>query len=116
MITHTRPGRTTRALARAMLAVLSAVGAVTTGTILSAAYALWLYRKIIYGTLTKPSLAAISDLSGREILILAPLVVLTIYFGVYPKPILDVSSASVTALLENYHQALSGAKAAALGF
>jgi NADH-quinone oxidoreductase subunit M len=88
----------------------------TIGTILSAAYALWLYRKIIYGALTKPSLAAITDLSGREILILAPLVVLTIYFGVYPKPILDVSSASVTALLENYHQALGGAKAAALGY
>ena len=88
----------------------------TFGVILSAAYALWLYRKVIYGTLTKPSLAAISDLSGREILILAPLVVLTIYFGVYPKPILDMSTASVTALLENYHQAIGGAKAAALGF
>jgi NADH-quinone oxidoreductase subunit M len=88
----------------------------TSGVILSAAYALWLYRKVVLGALTKPSLAAITDLSPREILILAPLVVLTVFFGVYPKPILDVSNASVTALLENYHQAIGGAKAAALGF
>jgi NADH-quinone oxidoreductase subunit M len=86
----------------------------TFGVILSACYALWLYRKIIYGQLTKPALATISDLSAREILILAPLVVATIYFGVYPKPIIDVSTASVTYLLENYETAVRGAKAAAL--
>jgi NADH-quinone oxidoreductase subunit M len=86
----------------------------TLGVILSAAYALWLYRKVIFGKLEKPSLASIRDLSAREIAIFAPLIALTILFGVYPKPVLDLSSASVTALLENYHQAL-GAKRAALG-
>ena len=63
----------------------------------------------------KPSLAAIRDLGAREILIFAPLVVLTILFGIYPKPVLDMSAASVTALIDNYHHALGGTKAALLG-
>jgi NADH-quinone oxidoreductase subunit M len=88
----------------------------TIGTILSAAYAFWLYRKVIYGALTKSSLAAINDIGAREILILVPLIILTIFLGVYPKPVLDMSAASVTALIENYHHAIGGAKAAALGF
>jgi NADH-quinone oxidoreductase subunit M len=86
----------------------------TLGVILSAAYALWLYRKVIFGTLEKPSLAAIRDLDQREILVLAPLAILTIFFGIYPKPVLDMSAASVAALLENYERALGTAKAAAL--
>jgi NADH-quinone oxidoreductase subunit M len=86
----------------------------TIGTILSAAYALWLYRKVIFGTLTKPSLAAIRDIDYREMITLGPLVALTIAFGVYPKPVLDISAASVAQLLENYNHALGGAKAAAL--
>jgi NADH-quinone oxidoreductase subunit M len=88
----------------------------TFGVILSAAYALWLYRKVIFGALEKPALAAIRDLGPREILIFAPLVILTILFGVYPKPVLDMSAASVTALIENYHHAIGGTKAALLGF
>jgi len=86
----------------------------TIGVILSAAYALWLYRKVMFGKLQKPSLAGILDLEAREILVLAPLVILTILFGIYPKPVLDLSQASVTTLVENYHQALGAAKAAAL--
>src|SRR5262249_48812692 len=57
----------------------------TLGVILSAAYALWLYRKVIFGRLEKPSLAGILDLDAREIIVLAPLVALTILFGLYPK-------------------------------
>ncbi len=86
----------------------------TLGVILSAAYALWLYRKVVLGTL-RPSLAGILDVTPREILVFAPLVVLTILFGVYPKPVLDMSAASVTALLDNYHHAIGAAKTAALG-
>jgi NADH-quinone oxidoreductase subunit M len=86
----------------------------TIGTILSAAYALWLYRKVIFGTLTKPSLAAIRDIDYREMITLGPLVALTIAFGLYPKPVLDISAASVAQLLENYNHALGGTKAAAL--
>jgi NADH-quinone oxidoreductase subunit M len=86
----------------------------TLGVILSAAYALWLYRKIIFGVLDKPKLAAITDLSYREVAIMAPLVILTIAFGFFPAPVLDISTASVTALIENYHHALGAAKTAAL--
>jgi NADH-quinone oxidoreductase subunit M len=54
------------------------------------------------------------DLTFREIVVLAPLVILTILFGFYPNPVLDMSAASVAQLLENYNQALAGIKAAAL--
>jgi NADH-quinone oxidoreductase subunit M len=86
----------------------------TVGVILSACYALWLYRKVIFGTLDKPSLAGITDMSVREIAVFAPLIILTILLGVYPKPVLDISAASVTALLDNYQQAIAAAKTAAL--
>jgi NADH-quinone oxidoreductase subunit M len=86
----------------------------TLGIILSACYALWLYRKIVFGRLEKPSLAAISDMGWREIVVFAPLIVLTLWLGFYPKPVLDVSAASVTALLDNYHHAVGAAQSAAL--
>jgi NADH-quinone oxidoreductase subunit M len=86
----------------------------TLGTILSAAYALWLYRKVIFGKLEKPSLFHIRDLGWREIAIMAPLVVLTIVFGIYPKLVLDMSATSVTALIDNYQHALAGVQSAAL--
>src|ERR1700716_2870333 len=84
------------------------------GLILSACYALWLYRKVVLGALIKPSLATIKDLDYREVITLGPLVILTILFGIYPKPVLDVSAASVTQLLDNYDRAIGAAKAAAL--
>jgi NADH-quinone oxidoreductase subunit M len=87
----------------------------TTGVILSAAYALWLYRKMIFGKLEKPNLKSILDLSSREIGLLAPLAILAIFFGVHPKPIMDVTAASVDQLIGNYQAALSAAgKLAAL--
>jgi len=86
----------------------------TLGTILSAAYALWLYRKIIFGKLEKPSLFNIKDIGWREIAIMAPLVILTIVFGVYPKPVLDISSASVAQLIDNYQHAVGAVHSAAL--
>jgi NADH-quinone oxidoreductase subunit M len=86
----------------------------TLGVILSAAYALWLYRKVVFGVFDKPSLAGIKDLTLREVVILAPLVILTILFGVYPKPVLDMSAASVQQLVTNYNTAITAVKAAAL--
>jgi NADH-quinone oxidoreductase subunit M len=87
----------------------------TLGTILSAAYMLWLYRKVIFGKLEKPSLFHITDIGWREIVVLAPLVILTILFGIYPKPVLDLSSVSVTQLIDNYQHALHGVQTAAVG-
>ena len=86
----------------------------TVGTILSAAYALWLYRKIVFGALDKPSLAVMKDLDYREIVTLGPLAALTIAFGFFPKPVLDMSAAAVTALIDNYNHAIGAAKSAAM--
>jgi len=86
----------------------------TVGTILSAAYALWLYRKIVFGALDKPSLAVMKDLDYREIITLGPLAALTIAFGFFPKPVLDMSAAAVTALIDNYNHAIGAAKSAAM--
>jgi NADH-quinone oxidoreductase subunit M len=85
-----------------------------TGVILSAGYALWLYRRIVFGVIEKPSLAGILDMSGREKAILVPLVVLTILFGVWPQPILDATAASVDNLIANYQAALESAGSVAL--
>lgn len=86
----------------------------TLGVILSAGYALWLYRKVVFGVMEKPALAGIKDLTFREGLILFPLVFLTILFGVYPKPVLDMSAASVQQLVDNYARAITAVKAAGL--
>ena len=86
----------------------------TTGVILSAAYALYLYRRIIFGVLDKPALSGILDLSPREIMLLAPLLVLVIYYGIHPGPVLDASAAAVAELVKGIDAALSLTKTAAL--
>jgi NADH-quinone oxidoreductase subunit M len=84
----------------------------TIGTILSACYALWLYRKVIFGKLEKPALFNIRDIGWREMVVLAPLIILTIVFGIYPKPVLDLSAASVAQLMDSYQHALAPMQAA----
>lgn len=86
----------------------------TTGVILSAAYALWLYRRVVFGKLEKESLKSILDMDRREKIILVPLVLLTILFGVYPAPIMDVTAVSVENLITNYEAALAAADKVAL--
>ena len=77
-----------------------------TGVILSAGYALWLYRRVVFGDLIKESLKAITDMDAREKAIFAPLVAATLILGVYPSLVLDLIGPSVTALLDQYHAAL----------
>jgi NADH-quinone oxidoreductase subunit M len=86
----------------------------TSGVILSACYALWLYRRVIFGAIEKDSLKSLLDLSGREKVILYPLVVLTIFFGVYPAPVFDATAASVDLLVNNYTAAVQAAQDVAL--
>jgi len=74
----------------------------TSGVIWSAVYALWVYRRVIFGQLVKPALKTIQDLSYREIGIMAPLIVLTILLGVYPAPVFDVAAVSVKKLVSAY--------------
>lgn len=71
----------------------------TTGVILSACYALFLYRRIIFGPLEKSYLATISDLSFREIGLLAPLGLLILFYGFHPAPILNMCAASIRHLM-----------------
>lgn len=75
-----------------------------TGVIFSAAYALYLYRRVIFGALEKESLKALLDLSLREKIILYPMIVLTIFFGVYPTPIFNTTAAAVEALVSRLPQ------------
>src|SRR5690606_13770570 len=78
----------------------------TTGVILSAAYALWLYRRVIFGELEKESLRELLDLSPREKAVIYPLVALVILFGVYPAPIFDATATSVEALVIHVNGAI----------
>ena len=84
----------------------------TTGVIFSAAYALWLYRRVVMGDLIKESLKSITDMTRREKAIFAPLVVMTILLGIYPALILDIIGPTVAALVENYDLARAAADAA----
>ncbi|WP_339817191.1 NADH-quinone oxidoreductase subunit M [uncultured Paracoccus sp.] len=77
-----------------------------TGVILSAAYALWLYRRVTMGTLIKESLRTITDMTPRERWIFAPLIAMTLILGVYPRLVTDITGPSVQALLVNYNDAL----------
>jgi NADH-quinone oxidoreductase subunit M len=76
------------------------------GMILSASYALWLYRRVVFGDLIKESLKTITDMSGREKAIFAPLVAMTLLLGIYPSLVTDIIGPSVTNLVSEYHAAL----------
>ncbi|WP_316013987.1 NADH-quinone oxidoreductase subunit M [Roseobacter sp. HKCCA0434] len=81
----------------------------TTGVILSAGYALWLYRRVVFGDLVKESLRGIRDMTGREKLLFVPFVFFTLLLGVYPSLVTDIIGPSVEALLGSYEQALEQA-------
>ncbi len=83
----------------------------TSGVVLSAAYALWLYRRVIFGVLEKVELTKMRDLKKREMAVLAPLIVAIIFFGIYPAPLLDVMSVSVENLLDQHTAALEASRA-----
>jgi NADH-quinone oxidoreductase subunit M len=84
----------------------------TSGVILSAAYALWLYRRVVFGDLIKESLRTITDMNKRERAIFAPLVVMTLLLGVYPRLVTDITGPSVEALISNVETAQAVAQAA----
>jgi len=78
----------------------------TSGVILSASYALWLYRRVVFGDLIKESLKTITDMTAREKAIFAPLVAMALLLGVYPSLVTDVTGPSVAALISEYHAAI----------
>jgi NADH-quinone oxidoreductase subunit M len=85
-----------------------------TGMILGAAYALWLYRKVVFGTITRDAVRAMTDMNMREVAVFAPLVLVTIWMGIYPASFLDIMDASVGKLIADYQAALKTAKATAM--
>jgi len=89
---------------------LSLLGAM--GMILGAAYMLYLYRRIIFGRLTKADLMHILDLSPREVAVFAPLVVLTLWMGIYPSSFTRFFDASVSALVRQHTASMAAASAA----
>jgi NADH-quinone oxidoreductase subunit M len=84
----------------------------TTGVILSAAYALWLYRRVVMGDLIKEALRSITDMTRRERAIFAPLVVMTLLLGVYPALVTDIIGPSVSALVDHVDVAVADYDAA----
>ena len=77
------------------------------GMILGAVYMLYLYRRIIFGRITKADLKSILDLSPRELAVFAPLVVLTLWMGIYPSSFSGFWDATVTAMVEHHQAALA---------
>ncbi len=82
-----------------------------TGVILGAAYMLWLYRRVIFGKLTKNDLKSIMDMNRREVAVFTPLLVLTILMGVYPGPFLEIIEVSVTNLVDQHKTAMAAVEA-----
>jgi NADH-quinone oxidoreductase subunit M len=78
------------------------------GVIFSAVYALSLYRRVVFGELTNPKLADITDLDWREVAIFTPLIAMTLYLGVYPAAVFDLTQASVDSLAAAYQAAIGG--------
>ncbi|MDQ2101412.1 NADH-quinone oxidoreductase subunit M [Azospirillum isscasi] len=84
-----------------------------TGMVLGAAYALWLFRRVVYGKLVKPDVRAMFDLNTREVAIFLPLIAVVLWMGVYPNSFLNVTSASVGQLIQTYQTKLAAAQGGA---
>jgi len=74
-------------------------GAATLGVILAAVYLLHMFQQVFLGPVTRPENEKLADLSLREIIILAPILVLAFWIGLYPKPFLTLISPAVEQLL-----------------
>ena len=86
-----------------------------TGVILGAVYMLYLYRRVIFGQLTKEHLMKIGDLSRREMLVFAPLLILVLWMGVYPSSFLDIMHVSVNNLIDRVETAQAASAALIAG-
>ncbi|WP_027243619.1 NADH-quinone oxidoreductase subunit M [Leisingera daeponensis] len=84
-----------------------------TGVIFSAGYALWLYRRVVFGDLIKGSLMGIKDMSARERFVFAPLIAMTLILGIYPAVVTDIIGPSTEALIANFNQSLAAADTSA---
>ena len=72
----------------------------TSGVVLGAAYMLWLYARVIFGDIKNHEVGAMKELSGRELTLFIPVIVMVVWLGIYPKPYFSAMDASVTQLLK----------------
>jgi NADH-quinone oxidoreductase subunit M len=84
------------------------------GMILGAAYMLYLYRRVAFGRITRDDLRSLLDLGPREYAVFAPLILLTLWMGVYPSSFLDFFEASVANLIARHEAALGAARLAGM--
>ena len=72
----------------------------TTGVVLGAAYMLWLYRRVVFGSVTNPEVSTMKELSGREMVLFVPIILLVIWLGIYPKAYMAAMEPSVAQLIK----------------
>lgn len=84
---------------------VAALGA--TGMVLGAAYMLWLYRRVLFSRISKDEIRALLDLSPREYVTFAPLILLTLWMGLYPSSFFSFFEVSVSALLSRHEAAMA---------
>ncbi len=72
----------------------------TTGVVLGAAYMLWLYRRVVFGPVANDEVASMHEINGRELALFIPLILLTIWLGLYPKPYFSAMEPSVAQLIK----------------
>jgi NADH-quinone oxidoreductase subunit M len=75
--------------------------------VLGAGYMLFLYRRVIFGALTKENLKGLADLSPREVAVFAPLAVLTLWMGIFPSVFTGYFDQSVARLIAQHQAALA---------
>ena len=73
------------------------------GVVLAAAYLLWLYQRVFFGTVTNPKNEKLHDLTPREILTFAPLMIMVLWIGLYPKPFFQILEQPVNQLVQTIH-------------
>jgi NADH-quinone oxidoreductase subunit M len=73
------------------------------GVILAAAYLLWLYQRVFFGPVTNPKNEKLHDLTPREILTVAPLIVMALWIGIYPKPFFEILEQPVNQIVQSLH-------------
>jgi len=82
-----------------------------TGVVLAAVYLLWMYQRVMFGSVTNPANQGLRDLDRREWAVLVPVVVFIVWIGVYPSTFLDKSAASTKQLIERFEKFRAGGQA-----
>jgi NADH-quinone oxidoreductase subunit M len=70
------------------------------GVIFAAVYLLWMYQRVVFGKITNPKLENLTDMSGKEWLVLVPIILFIFWIGIYPSTFLDITETSTINILE----------------